>query len=248
MDCWLPDFNRSLREYYHPDTLREILAAREWFQARHPWNRTDAFLLACAMHVLHGNRPYALSRRSHPVTPFAPTGALEYRAFSDRLSRKMNRVLEAPLPNTFAAGRVFEHDATSWWHTEIQELDAVITSPPFFASTRFFLANWISIWFAGWGQFDFQSGKNQFLEERQKRTFDWYDSILRQSRERLKPGGVLLMHLGKSKKCDMGNQLALKAKKWFRRQELFAESVEHCESHGIRDKGTVTTHQYLLLY
>jgi hypothetical protein len=26
------------------------------------------------------------------------------------------------------------------------------------------------------------------------------------------------------------------------------ESVEHCETHGITDKGTVTSHQYLVLY
>ena len=29
-------------------------------------------------------------------------------------------------------------------------------------------------------------------------------------------------------------------------EDWFSESVEHCESHGIRDKGTVTHHQYLL--
>jgi hypothetical protein len=34
---------------------------------------------------------------------------------------------------------------------------------------------------------------------------------------------------------------------WFTIEDLFSESVEHCESHGIRDKGTVTAHQFLVL-
>ena len=29
--------------------------------------------------------------------------------------------------------------------------------------------------------------------------------------------------------------------------DVFAESVAHCESHGIRDKGTVVEHTYLIL-
>ncbi|MYH82548.1 hypothetical protein F4141_17820 [Candidatus Poribacteria bacterium] len=37
-------------------------------------------------------------------------------------------------------------------------------------------------------------------------------------------------------------------KRWFRSVDIFDESVAHCESHGIRDKGTVTSHQYLVLY
>ena len=45
----------------------------------------------------------------------------------------------------------------------------------------------------------------------------------------------------------MAERLVGLAKTWFERSEIFVESVEHCESHGIRDKGTVTSHQYLLL-
>jgi hypothetical protein len=48
---------------------------------------------ACLLHILQGNRPYALSRRSHPITPFAPTGPAEYRPLLPRLREKVARSL-----------------------------------------------------------------------------------------------------------------------------------------------------------
>ena len=45
----------------------------------------------------------------------------------------------------------------------------------------------------------------------------------------------------------MGELLRTYARRWFRVADLFIEDVGHCESHGIRDKGTVTAHQFLVL-
>jgi hypothetical protein len=45
----------------------------------------------------------------------------------------------------------------------------------------------------------------------------------------------------------MGECLRKIAGDYLEEIDLFTESVAHCESHGIRDKGTVTHHQYLLL-
>jgi hypothetical protein len=42
-------------------------------------------VFASLLHVLHGNRPYALSRRSHPLTPYAPTGPVEYKSLLRKL-------------------------------------------------------------------------------------------------------------------------------------------------------------------
>jgi hypothetical protein len=86
-----------------------------------------------------------------------------------------------------------------------------------------------------------------YVDERQKTGFEIYDPIFRQSRERLKAGGVFVLHLGESRKCDMAQGLKQIASRWFSLVDLFSESVRHCESHGIRDKGTVTSHQYLVL-
>jgi hypothetical protein len=86
--------NRPIAEYFHDDTLREVLAARAYFLSPNTTVTPEANLLrSSVMHILHGNRPYALSRRSHPVTPFAPTGETEYRGLVDRLDRRLERVV-----------------------------------------------------------------------------------------------------------------------------------------------------------
>ena len=193
------------------------------------------------LHILHGNRPYALSRRSHPITPFAPSGEFEYRSVVEHLSEKVLRSLDVQYPDLFKEGSIYFLDATSWWPTEIDQLDAIITSPPFFDSTRFYMSNWIRLWFSGWEREDFDKRPRQFLEMRQQESMRVYEAILRQAKERLKPGGSLIMHLGKSRKCNMGQELSRLAKPWFSHMDLFEESVAHCESHGIRDKGTVAS-------
>ncbi|NSX05680.1 DNA methyltransferase [Cupriavidus gilardii] len=240
-------FNGKIPEYYSQQTFKEILLARQFFMERGYSTGHESLVLSALLHILHGNRPYALSRNSHPITPFAPTGEFEYRALMPRLRQKVRRSLEAPHPQSFVAGRVIEQDATGHWPLYVDQLDAVITSPPFFDSTRFHLANWLRLWFAGWSAVDFSLRPQSFVDELQKLDLAVYDPILRQARERLKAGGVLVMHLGKSKKCDMGAELQRRARRFFNVADLFDETVGHCESHGIRDKGTVTSHQYLVL-
>ena len=147
----------------------------------------------------------------------------------------------------FVNGKIYNQDINTIWPQEINMLDAIITSPPFFDSTRFYQANWLRIRFSGWSEKDFKHQISSFIEEKQKKSFDIYKGIFRQSRERLKSGGVCVLHLGKSNKCDMAEELQKVSRRWFRTADLFDESVAHCESHGFRDKGTVTSHQYLVL-
>ena len=239
-------FNGPLEDYFHERTFEEILAARKYLQRRQE-APAKAFVLACLLHILHGNRPYALSRRSHSITPFAPTGPTEYRALIPRLRKKVERMIDAVLPESFVEGEAFLQDATAPWPGIATEIDAIITSPPFFDSTRFYLANWMRLWFCGWEKEDFLLEPRRYVDERQKQSFAVYQSVLRQARERLKQGGVLVLHLGKSRKSNMSDALARVSAPWFRVVDRFDENVTHVESHGIRDKGTVTSHQYLVL-
>lgn len=241
-------YNGKIAEYYENQTLEEIILARRYFTIHRPQAPEETFLMACLLHILHGNRPYALSRRSHPLTPYKPSGSFQYKSLTRHLRDKVTRSLQHGLPNDYVPGKILLHDATKWWPREIQNLDAIITSPPFYDSTRFYSANWIRLWFAGWSSKDFKTRPKAFVDEKQKISFDIYTPILRQARERLAANGVVVLHLGKSKKCDMAANLIKTAKKWFNNYDLFDESVTHCEKHGIRDKGSVTSHQYLVLY
>ncbi len=240
-------FNKKLSEYYEENTLKEILLARRFVKENYPTTPSEMLVVASLLHILHGNRPYALSRRSHPIVPYAPTGEFIYKNLIEKLTEKAKRVINEDLPLNFKNGKIFNQDSTIIWPQEINNLDAIITSPPFFDSTRFYLANWIRIWFTGWSEIDFKYQPKSFIDERQKIDFNIYESIFRQAKERLKKDGVCVLHLGKSKKCDMAKELKKVSKHWFKTADLFDESVAHCESHGIRDKGTVTSHQYLVL-
>ena len=243
----LINFNKTLDQFYHLDTLKEILSARRYFQETRGQSPEYDFVLGCLLHILHGNRPYALSRNSHSITPFAPTGPTEYRPLIEKLHAKVERGLQAEYPVEAIEGEVFFQDATLPWPNQVDTLDAVITSPPFFDSTRFYLANWIRLWFCGWEKQDFSSKPLHFLELRQKQSMKIYEGIFRQARERLKSGGVFVLHLGKSNKSDMASELKKIARFWFQVCDVFEESVTHTESHGVRDKGRVTGHQFLIL-
>lgn len=240
-------FNKTLKDYFHPDTFNEILTARKFFQLKGYEESGYSLAMSALLHILHGNRPYALSRRSHGITPFAPTGDFEYKNLMTKLREKINRSTAALNRSSFQQGDVYFQDATKTWPSEVQDLDAIITSPPFFDSTRFYAANWMRLWFAGWDDVHFKTQPVNFIDELQKKDLSVYDSIFMQARGRLKDGGVFVMHLGKSKKCDMAHVLGERAKKWFQIHDVFEESVEDAESHGIKDRGAVTKHQYLVL-
>ena len=83
------NFNGELSDYFHPTTLREILIARRYFQKKKPESGSEYLVLSSLLHILHGNRPYALSRRSNPITPYKPSGPMEYRALIPRLHKKV---------------------------------------------------------------------------------------------------------------------------------------------------------------
>lgn len=240
-------FNGPLESYFHPKTFQEILLARRFFESHPPEQPHTALVFASLLHVLHGNRPYALSRRSHPITPFAPTGDFEYKSLIEKVTDKVVKSLAIERSEGFVYGETIQQDATDTWPDRVDNLDAIITSPPFFDSTRFYLANWMRLWMAGWTASDFKSRPSSFVDERQKQAMTVYTPILCQAKERLRPGGVCVLHLGESKKCDMAAEIQKLAKPFFPKTEVFAENVEHCESHGIRDKGTVTSHTYLIL-
>jgi len=240
-------FNGSIPDYFEPSTLSEILLARRYFLENPISSASEALVFASLLHVLHGNRPYALSRRSHPITPFKPTGAFEYKSLVSSLRDKVERSLETEKPQGYVSGKIFNQDATSWWTQEVSDLDAIITSPPFYDSTRFHLGNWMRLWFCGWEKPDFSEKPLAFVDERQKQNFNIYAPIFRQARERLNGNGVFVIHLGESKKCDMAKELSIIAKQWFKVEDIFSEDVTDLELHGIKDKGSVTKHQFLVL-
>ncbi len=152
-----------VREFFHPDTLREVLAAFRILQARE-----DYFLMASLLGILHHVRPGFLSypashlvpylrKRKYPPDRFPEMYA--YRDLRSRLLAKVRRAYRRPkLPPNWPQRRfrVWKRNAM---HLPIadESVDTIISSPPYFGALDYARDNRLRLWFLGcrdWKQLD----------------------------------------------------------------------------------------------
>lgn len=263
-------FNKNIPEYFHRETYEELLVARDYFNSKSDLTPSECVVLSSLLHVLHGNRPYALSRNSHPLTPYAPTGKYVYKKVIDHIKNKVDLVYKNIIEtDTKHIDNVVEDFRTNLcrndeWHQytpgemifgdalkldeNIQiKADIIISSPPFAASIKFYVQNWMRLWFAGWEPNDFNNAESVFLESLQKNNLEIYDQFFKMCSNILKDNGKVILHLGKSDKCNMAEELSRIANPYFYTVLSVDEDVSHIEKHGIKDKGSTTHHQYLFL-
>lgn len=240
-------FNGMLPSYFHPETYKEILAARDFLLSRvkNP-SAAESMVFSALLHILHGNRPYALSRHSHPLTPYAPTGEFEYKNVVDKAIQKIVSNYNEVEFDNYKFGQAVYGDYSSLSKKHIKA-DCIISSPPFADSIRFYMNNWMRLWLCGWETDDYKSADDLFLDTKQKKNFDVYLSFFEMCNSVLSPGGKVILHLGKTSKIDMAKELSTRATKWFDVVYCAGENVKQIERHGIKDKGNTIEHQYLFL-
>lgn len=237
--------NHSLREYFHPDTYRELILARKFFlRDFHHISAEQAIVFSALLHVLHGNRPYALSRTSHPLTPYAPHGAYLYKNVVEHVRAKLKRIYSCDEFPSYLYGKTILGDFSNLYGINA---DAVITSPPFADSMRFYSQNWMRLWMCGWEPEQFKTAGRRFLDQQQNTNMDIYYSFFDVCARNLKPNGKLILHLGKTQKIDMAEELLKRSEKYFDLVFLGNENVASLEKHGIKDKGGTIAHQFLFL-
>lgn len=248
LDVAAADFglNGAVKDFFHPRTLNEILRARSVFLRRPPKGDAEAFIWASLLHVLHGNRPYALSRTSHPITPFHPKGPTIYKSVRQKVLGRVTAALRIELPATFVRGRGLHGDFRALSRQDVGEFDAIITSPPFLGM-RFDRPNWLRLWFCGWGETDFHETSLGFLERQQTKSTDVYREFFSTMRQLVAPTGVLIIHIGSGGKDNLLKDLRDLGEVEFRLRSQVDENVQAVEQHGIRDKG-LTTHHHLLFF
>lgn len=246
-------FNKKLGDYYETETFKEILSARKWLKMRTEGDITkltsaDSFIAGCLLHILHGNRPYSLSRRSHPIIPFAPTGSFEYRSLEKRLWEKYLRTYDDTISNSIIPGNVYYKDARKLSdYLSCERVDAIITSPPFIHSTRFHINNWIRNWFCGWEPHHFNIMKMNFVEVLQEKDINIYHDLLEDWSKILKPKGLVIFHLGTTKDFDMIEEIILRLPKCYSVAGKVYEFVRDSESHGLTSQGITVRHGFLFL-
>lgn len=238
--------NGAVREFFHEETLAEVLKARKLFLSQDKWTRAETFFWACLLHVLHGNRPYALSRTSHPITPFRPTGPFVQKSLEEKVRARARAVLGEELPKAFRAGRGLRGDFRLLDSATVGHFDAVITSPPFIGM-RFDRPNWLRLWFCGWGESDFHETSLGFLERQQTASRDCYSAFFATMHRLLKATGTLIMHVGSGGAKDLVGDLRKLGEKEFQLVGEVVENVQEIEQHGLPDKG-LTSHHHLLFF
>lgn len=236
--------NGTVADYYHPKTLEEILKARRVFIRDGLKNPTEGFIWASLLHILHGNRPYALSRTSHPITPLHPKGEAVYKPLVDKVWQRIERVLQSPLSEIFRPGIGYYGDFRDLPSKCQEHFDTIITSPPFFGM-RFDRPNWLRLWFCGWDESDFHKTSLSFLDRQQTKSMDCYLDFFKICHQFLKPTGLLILHLGSGKSGEMVNQIKKISLQYFELAGEVSENVQAIEQHGISDKGLTTKHHLL---
>ena len=208
-------FNGKVPTYFHQDTYKEILAARTFFLGKlSDLSSAEAMAYSAFIHVLHGNRPYALSRRSHPLTPYAPTGEFEYKNVVEKITDKVSINYSKRIDLSFTKGQAIRGDYSDLADNGVRA-DWIITSPPFADSFRFYIQNWMRLWLCGWEPEDYKEADERFLDKKQQKDFDVYYFFFKMCNDVLKPDGKVILHLGKTAKYDMGKELKERASKWF---------------------------------
>lgn len=240
-------FNGKLPSYFHPDTFIEILCARRFFLNKiNNFTSAEAMVFSCLLHILHGNRPYALSRNSHPLTPYAPSGDFVYKNLIDHVKNKLTLVYSGVELLDLKKGRAIYGDYNNL-DKENALADVIICSPPFADSIKFYMQNWMRLWLCGWEYDDYKTADELFLDQKQKRDFDVYISFFEMCSRVLKPCGKVILHLGKTARVDMADELSKRAAPYFKEVYRGYENVQSIEKHGIKDKGATLEHQFLFL-
>lgn len=236
------DVEAEICEFFHDETLCELLAAKDFFKTK---EEDRYYLLKAALsHILHGNRPYALSRRSHNVIPIPPKGEFEYNPIIDSLSDKIERTLKVDLPSTFIEGDAYQQDAFTL-DQQVQQVDAIITSPPFLKSTEFLRQNRVRLWFNGWNYETQEKMKEEFLENM---PLSKYVELLDVFHDCIKEAGLCVFHTGVVNGEDMAQQIADESVEYgFNPLGIIYEQTEDMESQGRTDRGSTKQHQFLLL-
>lgn len=228
--------------FYHPRTLREILLAIDFFQ-QHP-SLDFSLVKTCVLHILHGNRPYALSRTSHNVTPYAPSGEFVYKSLVQSLRQKVKRTLARSWPLGFQRGDV-HFGSIFGWQPVASSLDSIITSPPFVNSTRFLYNNRIRLWFLGQPYQEQMRRSAEFLENGR---IEQYEKVMDVQSSALKKGGLCVMHLGIVRGLNMGETLSMYGDRCgLETLALINEDVTEREKFGISDQGATSSHQFLVM-
>jgi SAM-dependent methyltransferase len=188
-----------VREFFHPDTLREALTAFRILR-----QQEDYFLTACLIGILHHVRPGFLSypashlvpylrKKKYPPDEFPDMYA--YRDLSSRLLAKIKRAYRRHMLPVDWEQRQYQVWQVNAMNLPIEDktVDAIISSPPYFGALDYARDNRLRLWFLGckdWKDLDASLTANRKVYLPQMRV------CLQAMHRVLKPEGYCVLVLG----------------------------------------------------
>jgi hypothetical protein len=186
-------------EFFHPDTLREVVTAFSLLR-----NQDDYFLTACLLGILHHVRPGFLSYPASHLVPYLrkakyPSDQFpKMYAYRDLRSRLLAKVRRAYRRHMLPPD--WERRQYIVWQTNSMNLpasdetvDAIISSPPYFGALDYARDNRLRLWFLGcedWKELDASLTANS------KVYLPQMSVCLQEMNRMLKPHGYCVLVLG----------------------------------------------------
>lgn len=188
-----------VRQFFHPDTLREVLVAFRILR-----QNKDYFLTACLLGILHHVRPGFLSYPASHLVPYLRANRYPpdefpemytYRDLRSRLLAKVRRAYRRHLLPIDWQERQYQVWQTNAMNLPIENktVDAILSSPPYFGALDYARDNRLRLWFLGcedWKELDasLTANKKVYLPQ--------MSVCLKEMCRVLKPGGHCVLILG----------------------------------------------------
>ena len=185
-----------VRQFFHSDTLRELLAWVTVLRARRRW-----FLLACLMGILHHQRPGFLSFPSSHTVPYLRTVKFpqeqfpklyEYRSVRDRLEAKVRRAfMRVPTLDFGVRRHCYGTRAENLRLT--RSVATIVTSPPYMRQLDYGRDNRLRLWFLGCADYE---SLDALVSPREQAFLTLMRRCFHHWRTMLKPGGYCVLIVG----------------------------------------------------
>ncbi len=142
-----------IRDFYHPETLREAISWCNALQRKRSW-----FLFGCFLNLLHHQRAGFLSYPASHATPYLRRAKFppskfpemyEFRDVESRLLKKVRRTLAKPFSFDYKLSRVIRLCDASKLVPENEYVDCIVTSPPYMSGLDYARDNRLRLWFCG---------------------------------------------------------------------------------------------------
>jgi hypothetical protein len=188
-----------VQEFFHPDTLKEVVVA---FRVLKDWQ--NYFLTSCLLGILHHVRPGFLSYPASHLVPYLRKSKFPpeeypdmytYRDLRSRLVNKVKRAYRRPYFPRNWEGRQYQVWSVNSTQLPIEDenVDSIISSPPYFGALDYARDNRLRLWFLGcedWKELD------KSLTANHKVYLPQMSDCLKEMHRVLKPNGYCVLVLG----------------------------------------------------